>query len=201
MIDRAELFARWHSLALMVGTRAAGGTQNLQPDTITGSHAIKSVPSAGDWMERRELNGGMAAWLESMNPTEGRVDKQMHEAITRASGVELDRLIGRIERAEWLLKVKWTGAGHRNLRANESDIHGREAHERSIIMGYRGVGTTEAARDLKTTVGRVRWIRRKHGLSSTGERIYRCTVAALNSCAACRAVNVYSDDYTKDEPA
>lgn len=199
MIDRAELYARWLSAALMIGTRAAGKTQALQP-SVGGSKA-PPAPNADDWIERQELQGGIGHWLASMQPITARVDEQMHEAITRATGQELDRLIGKLERAEWLLKVKWENGGHRNLRATEADAHGREQHERSIIMGYRGVHTKQAALELKTTEGAVRWVRRKHGLSIKGERIYPCTVALLNSCAACSGLNEYHDELQDQDAA
>jgi hypothetical protein len=201
VIDRATLYARWHSVALATGTRAAGATQNLQPDTITGTHAMKSTPNVGDLLERRELSGGMDRWLIQMNGQGTGVCERMHEAITRATENELQRLLGSIERAEWLLKLKWTGNGHRHMEQKEADQYGREDNERTIIMGYRGIHTKDVAEELQTTDGSIRWLRRKHGLSIKGERIYPCTVAVLNSCAACQQLNEYGDDYEGQEAA
>lgn len=199
MIDQHEIYVRWHSLALMIGTRAAGKTQVLQA-SVGGSKA-PPAPSAGDLLERMELSGGMADWLASMDPKGDRVDEQMHEAIVRANRFELDRLLGRIERAEWLLKVRWQDGSHRKLKPTEADVYGREQHERSIIMGYRGVHSKDAADDLRTTFDAIRWLRRKHGLTIMGERMYRCTVAVLNSCAACGSLNEYGDDYENQDAA
>jgi hypothetical protein len=202
MIDRFELFHRWQSAALMIGTRAAGGTQNLQPDTITGSHERPSAPNNSDLMERQELSGGMIAWLTDMGPLFGaRVDEQMHEAITRANEKQASNLLGRIERVEWLLKVTWEFGKHRHLTAKESNVHGIEDHERSIIMGYRGQHTRDVAHELKTTEGSIRWLRRKHGLSIKGERIYPCTSIAGDDCVACGSLNEYGDDYMEQEAA
>ena len=199
MIDKADLYARWLSICLLIGTRAAGKTQSLQA-SVRGSKE-QPTPNAEDWVERQELAGGMTRWLESMNPIDARLGEQMHEAITRASTQQVDQLTGKIERAEWLLKVKWENHKHRNLRATEADSHGREQHERSIIMGFRGIRTEDVAHELKTTQGSIRWLRRKHGLSIKGERIYPCTVALLNSCGACSGLNEYHDDLQDQEAA
>lgn len=195
MIDRADLYARWLSVSLHIGTRAAGSTQNLQPDTITGSHAIKSAPNAEDWIERRELVGGMTTWLESMNPIDARKDEQMHEAITRASTHQLDNLIGKIERAEWLLKIKWDGNGHRNLKASEADLHGKQEWERRIIEDFIGVSTRAVADEYRTSYESIRWIRRKHGIDNAGNREYPCTIAALNACPVCQKLGRVETEY------
>lgn len=195
------MYNRWHSIALIIGTRAAGGTQNLQPDTITGTHAMKSAPSNLDWMERRELTGGMLRWLVDMHPIDAAPPEQMHEAIVRANGRQLERLMSSIERAEWLLKVTWEFEKHRKLKASESDRNGKESLERSIVMSYRGVHSREAADELKMSLGQIRWLRRKHGLSIYGERMYPCTVALGENCVACGSLNEYGDDYETQEAA
>jgi hypothetical protein len=200
-IYRDELYARWHSLALIVAARANGGTQNLQPDTITGSHAMKSAPSANDWLELQELTGGMLRWLADMRIKGERVTQQMHVAIIEASGYQLGRLLMRIEDTEELVKVKWSDGSHRILHANESDLHGKAQWERRIIMHYRGVHTQKAADELGLSIGKVRWVRRKHGLTILGERMYPCTMAPIDSCVVCKDLNVYSDDYDDQEAA
>lgn len=199
MIDRYDLYARWLSLALVIEGRACGKTQSLQP-SIGGTKA-PPMPDAGDLQERRELEGGMIRWLDRMGRDSDSTVEAMHGAITRATAADTGRLIGCIERAEWLVKVKWQDGRHRHLRASEADLYGREAHERTIIMRYRGVHTRDAAEDMQTTEGAVRWIRRKHGLTIKGERMYPCTVAPLDSCAVCAEVNTYSDDYESQEAA
>lgn len=201
MIARSDLYARWHSLALIVAGRANGGSQNLQPDTITGSHAMKSAPSVNDWLEYKELTGGMLRWLADMGFEGDRVTEQMHKAITEANGYQLGRLLMRIEDAEELVKVKWSDGSHRILRAEESDLHGKAQWERRIIMHYRGVHTAEAADELDLSIGKVRWVRRKHGLTIYGERMYPCTLAPIDSCVACKDLNVYADDYDDQEAA
>lgn len=200
MTDRWGLYHRWHSLALIIGTRAAGKSANFQGRT-TGSRD-RQAPSAGDWMERQELTGGMVRWLSQMDADEGdRVDEQMAMAIGTATGPQMQRLLGSVERAEWLLKIKWEGDGHRQLKATEADQYGRDELERTIIMSYRGTHTKEAADELGMTVHSLRWIRRKHGLTIKGERMYPCTVGPRDSCMVCEAVNTYSDDYDTQEAA
>lgn len=200
MIDRAEIFNRWHSLALLIGTRAAGATKNFQPTMISGSHEKPQAPNASDWHERKELQGGMLRWLADMNGTGENVVEAMHEAITRASNRDIQRLLACIERAEWLLKQTWRDGAHRKLTHEQANRHGREALEQSLVMRYRGVRTQEAADDAGMTVGSMRWIRRKHGLSNTGERMYPCTIAPVESCTVCGQINTYAD-YDESEAA
>lgn len=199
-MDRFELFNRWHSCALLIGTRAAGASQRLQPDTITGSHEKIQAPNASNWIERQELQGGMLRWLEKMNGTGSDVMEAMHEAIARATNREIQQLLGCIERAEWLLKVKWEDGRHRNLKATEADKYGREAQERTLVMRYRGVHTRDAAADAEMTEGAMRWLRRKHGLTITGERMYDCTVEPGDHCTVCGDINTYGD-YDDQEAA
>lgn len=185
-MDRFILYSRWHSLALTIGTRAAGGTQNLQPDTITGSHAIKSIPSRGDLAERLELAGPMHAWLSENQQNAGDLLERMHGAIIAASEAEIQKLLGMIERAEWLVKIKWEGDHHRHYKASEADQNGKEEWERRIIEDNIGTPTREVADSMEATYEAIRWVRRKHGIDQKGEREYPCTVGPLNSCPVCQ---------------
>lgn len=200
MIDRPELYARWHSVSLLIGTRAAGASQKLQPDTITGSHERIQAPNNSDWIERKELQGGMQRWLED-SACVGEVMEAMHAAIVEATEQRLQTLLACIERSEWMLKVKWENARHRRLKASEADQHGKQESERTLIAAYRGRHTKDVAEELQMSEGAIRWIRRKHGLSIKGERIYPCTVAPLNSCPVCQSVNQYHDEYMDQEAA
>lgn len=199
MIDRADLFNRWHSLALIIGTRAAGKTQSF--DATSRETKAPPMPSAKDWLERQELTGGMLRWLHSAGHNGAQVVEQMHVAIIEANDREIQKLLARIEDAEWMVKVKWKGGAHCRMLHTETDIDGRAQWERRIIMTYRGVRTEDAAAEEGLSVGKIRWVRRKHGLTIEGQRMYPCTIAPLNSCPACSSLNEYADEYERQEAA
>lgn len=202
MIDRGELFERWHSLAMLIGGRAAGKAQTFEAIQVSGGHEdAPPMPSALDWIERKELTGGMLRWLHELGAPGETVTQQMHSAIVEAKPPALGRLVMRMEEAEWLMKLRWTDGRHVRMLPDEADLNGRAQWERRIIMHYRGVRTEAAADELGLSIGKVRWVRRKHGLTITGERMYPCTLAPLDSCVACKDLNVYGDDYDEQEAA